>query len=194
MALPKGYEMLQMASFAMGAINKRASFQADVRDHYTRIDTANRQAALNNQLAYNSYLHINEEQMLTTVKRSFDVAAIYKKIRASKASAMAQMESQGGDSTIGSGLARIQNIERQGLEALARKDLNFQTELNDFKTRRKNVSLETLSRNNKAFSGLTSIPDATGLVAQTIGLGIEKYTDLGYYTDADGKVKARGFS
>ena len=81
MALPKGYEMLQMASFAMGAINKRASFQADVRDHYTRIDTANRQAALNNQLAYNSYLHINEEQMLTTVKRAFDVAAIYKKIR-----------------------------------------------------------------------------------------------------------------
>ena len=79
------------------------------------------------------------------------------------------------------------------LEALARKDLNFQTELNDFKTRRKNTSLETLSKNNQAFSGLTSVPDATGLVAQTIGLGIEKYTDLGYYTGADGKVKARGF-
>jgi len=186
------YEMLQLASFGLGVMNQYTSYQADVRDHYTRIDTANRQAALNNQLAYNSFLHINEEQMLTTAKRSFDVAAIYKQIRAAKATAMAQMESQGGDSTIGSGLARIQNIQRQGLEALARKDLNFQTELNDFKTRRKNTTLETLSRNNQAFSGLTSVPDATGLVAQTIGLGIEKYTDLGYYTGADGKIHARG--
>jgi hypothetical protein len=186
------YEMLQLASFGLGVMNQYTSYQADVRDHYARIDTANRQAALNNQLAYNSFLHINEEQMLTTAKRSFDVAAIYKQIRAAKATAMAQMESQGGDSTIGSGLARIQNIQRQGLEALARKDLNFQTELNDFKTRRKNTTLETLSRNNQAFSGLTSVPDATGLVAQTIGLGIEKYTDLGYYTGADGKIHARG--
>ena len=186
------YEMLQVASFGLGVMNQYTSYQADVRDHYARIDTANRQAALNNQLAYNSFLHINEEQMLTTAKRSFDVAAIYKQIRAAKATAMAQMESQGGDSTIGSGLARIQNIQRQGLEALARKDLNFQTELNDFKTRRKNTTLETLSRNNQAFSGLTSVPDATGLVAQTIGLGIEKYTDLGYYTGADGKIHARG--
>tara|TARA_R100000781_G_scaffold44660_1_gene30331 strand:- start:1220 stop:1780 length:561 start_codon:yes stop_codon:yes gene_type:complete len=184
--------MLQVASFGLGVMNQYTSYQADVRDHYARIDTANRQAALNNQLAYNSFLHINEEQMLTTAKRSFDVAAIYKQIRAAKATAMAQMESQGGDSTIGSGLARIQNIQRQGLEALARKDLNFQTELNDFKTRRKNTTLETLSRNNQAFSGLTSVPDATGLVAQTIGLGIEKYTDLGYYTGADGKIHARG--
>ena len=186
------YEMLQVASFGLGVMNQYTSYQADVRDHYARIDTANRQAALNNQLAYNSFLHINEEQMLTTAKRSFDVAAIYKQIRAAKATAMAQMESQGGDSTIGSGLARIQNIQRQGLEALARKDLNFQTELNDFKTRRKNTTLETLSRNNQAFSGLTSVPDATGLVDQTIGLGIEKYTDLGYYTGADGKIHARG--
>jgi len=186
------YEMLQVASFGLGVMNQYTSYQADVRDHYARIDTANRQAALNNQLAYNSFLHINEEQMLTTAKRSFDVAAIYKQIRAAKATAMAQMESQGGDSTIGSGLARIQNIQRQGLEALARKDLNFQTELNDFKTRRKNTTLETLSKNNQAFSGLTSVPDATGLVAQTIGLGIEKYTDLGYYTGADGKIHARG--
>lgn len=186
------YEMLQLASFGLGVMNQYTSYQADVRDHYARIDTANRQAALNNQLAYNSFLHINEEQMLTTAKRSFDVAAIYKQIRAAKATAMAQMESQGGDSTIGSGLARVQNIQRQGLEALARKDLNFQTELNDFKTRRKNTTLETLSRNNQAFSGLTSVPDATGLVAQTIGLGIEKYTDLGYYTGADGKIHARG--
>ena len=187
------YEMLQVASFGLGVMNQYTSYQADVRDYYTRIDTANRQAALNNKLAYNSFLHINEEQMLTTAKRSFDVTAIYKQIRAAKATAMAQIESQGGDSTIGSGLARVQNIQRQGLEALARKDLNFQTELNDFKTRRKNTSLETLSKNNQAFSGLTSVPDATGLVAQTIGLGIEKYTDLGYYTGADGKVKARGF-
>ena len=77
---------------------------------------------------------------------------------------------------------------------LCGKDLNFQIALNDFNTRRKNTTLGTLSKNNQAFSGLTSVPDATGLVAQTIGLGIEKYADIGYYTAADGTIKARGSS
>jgi len=188
------YTMLQVASFGLGVLNQSNTWKRDTRNYYNSLETAHRQAAINRGLAYNSYLNLNEQQMLQAKKRAFDVSLLYRQIRAAKASERAAIESLGGDTQTGSGAARIRNIERQGAEALARKDLNFQTTLNDFKVRRKNIGLETLNKNNKAFSGLTALPDATGLVAPIIGLGIEKYTDIGYYKAADGTMKARGFS
>ena len=188
------YTMLQVASLGMSIMDKSNTWKRDNRNYYNSLDTANRQAAFNNGLAYNSYAHLNELQMLEVGKQAVDVTLLYRQIRAAKASELAAIEGQGGTSTTGTGAARLRNIERQGAEAIARKDLNFQTLLNDFKKRRSNIELSTLDKNNRAFSGLTSVPDASGLIAPMVGLGIDKYTDIGYYKAADGTMKARGFS
>jgi len=183
--------LTELASFGMSLMKLSDQNNQDWTDYYRSRDTANRQVAMNNNLAYNSYLHINEEQQLSVQKQHLDVNALNKAIRAAQASEKAKIESQGGDSELGSGLARIQNIQRDGYEALARKDLNFKIALGDFRRRRKNTELSTLDKNNKAFSGLTAVPDSTGLVTQAIGLGIDKYAKVGFYTAADGKIKSR---
>ena len=185
------YEMLQLASFGMQMMSAGQTHRDQTAQVYARYDQANRQAALNNGLAYNAYLHVNEEQMLQAKAFALDTFSLHKAIRRAKASEKAAIEHQGGDSTFGTGQARLMNVERMGLEALARKDLNFQTTLRDFQTRRRNVTLETLDKNNRAFSGLSSLPSKTGLVTQIAGLGIDKYVDVGYYKGTDGKIKSR---
>ena len=183
--------MLQLASFGMQAMNAGQTYRDQTSQVYANYDQANRQAALNNGLAYSSYLHANEEQMLQTKAFAFDIFSLHKAVRRAKASEKASIEHQGGDSTFGSGLARLRNVERMGLEAVARKDLNFQTALRDFEIRRRNIPLETLDKNNRPFSGLSSLPSRTGLVTQIAGLGIDKYVGVGYYKGTDGKIKSR---
>ena len=92
---------------------------------------------------------------------------------------------------MGSGAARLRNLQRQGSEAVNRKDFNFQLTLNDLNRRRKNIDLETMSANNRAFTGLQTPPGSTGLVFDVAGLAISNYSKVGYYTSSDGNIKSR---
>lgn len=183
--------MLQAASFGMSVLDRFQTYQDQTAQAYANYDAANRQVAINNGLNYNSKLHLNEVQMLEADKLQIDTFMLQKAIRRADAKEKALIESQGGDSTIGSGAARIQNIQRQGAEAVARKDFNFQVTLADLNNRRRNIDLETLSANNRAFTGLQTPPSATGLVTDIAGLGIESFARVGYYTGKDGKIHSR---
>ena len=185
------YEMLQAAAFGMQVFNTINTHNEQASQAAAQYDQAQRQVAMNNNLAYNAYLHLNEEQMLKAKANALNTDSLQRAIRRAKATEAAKIQSQGGDSTFGTGDARLRNVMRQGAEALARKDLNFQTTLNDFVKRRKNVGLETLDKNNRAFSGLSSPPSATGLVTNLAGLGISTYADVNYYTAPDGTIKSR---
>ena len=140
-----------------------------------------------------SNVAIATANVATAKANALNTDSLQRAIRRAKATEEAKIQSQGGDSTFGTGDARLRNVMRQGAEALARKDLNFQTTLNDFVKRRKNVGLETLDKNNRAFSGLSSPPSATGLVTNLAGLGISTYADVNYYTAPDGTIKSRTF-
>jgi hypothetical protein len=184
------YMMLQAASLGISIFSGIQDHNDQTAQAYAKYDQASRQSAVNNGLAYNNYLHLNEEQILKTKEYSLNTFDLQKAIRRAKATERVQAESQGA-STGGSFDARIRNVQRQGSEAINRKDINFQVTLRDFQLRRKNVELETLSANNRAFSGLSTPPSATGLVTKIAGLGISKYVDVGYFTDNDGKIKPR---
>ena len=186
-----GYDMMQAASFGIGLLNSFQTYQDQSAQVYAQYDNAQRQAAVNNGLAYNSFLHLNEQQQLKTKQLALDKFDLSRRVRAAKASEKARTATGGGGASGGSVDARLRNIGRQGAEAISRKDTNFKILLTDFAMRRKNVSLDLLSKNNQAFSGLSTAPSATGLVTGAVGLGIDKYLDVGYYKGADGSIKSR---
>jgi len=187
------YEMLQAVSVGLGFMNNYQAHQNDLSNYYAKQDTANRQYAANREMFYNNALHIGEEQMLAAESYSMSVTQLYKQIRSSKASAKAQMQSQGGNHTIGSGAARMRNISIQGSEALMRKDHNFQLTLNDFRARNRNNSMTLMNNNDKAYSGLSAAPNATGLILSSAGLAIDKYSQVGYTKNSEGKMESRWF-
>ena len=55
------------------------------------------------------------------------------------------------------------NIERQGLNALYRKDFNFHVKLRNLQQQRQNIALETASKNNQVFAQIQGFPSSTGL-------------------------------
>lgn len=173
-----GYESLYLAQFAVQA--GTALYQQQLDDQQAAIQRQNayRQAALNNQVAYNSFLHINQEQILDLKKFGFEKFDLRKQIRRELA------KNQAINASIGGGFGRSgnsaeavnRNIERHGFNALARKDLNRDIRMRSFDQRRRNVTLDTMSKNNTAFSGLSLGGDTTGTILQIAGSGIQNYT------------------
>ena len=153
---------------------KRDAFIAD-----TKLHDAQKQAAINNQLAYNSFLHINQEQALDLKRLAFDKADI-------RRMSMEEVAKQKAiNASIGGGVGRVgqsadavvSNIRRRAYLSLARKDLNRQIRMASFDQRRKNVTLSTTSKNNVAFSNLQISPSKTGAILKVLGSGIQNNID-----------------
>ena len=137
------------------------------------IDYANkqRQAALNNNLAYNAYLNLNEQQLLDNKKYHLDEFELKKHIRRVVATQLARdgsVQKSGGSAN-----SVIMNIWRQGLQALHRKEFNFHTKLRNLKIQRDNIALETQSKNNALFNSLKGFPSATGLALSIGGSALQ---------------------
>ena len=178
---------LQLAKFALGSAKASNQYAADNLKRQREIENANRQAAINNKLAYNAHLNLNQQQMLEMQKYGFEKRDLQKNIRAQRATNEAIRASFGGDlGQQGATLeATILNINRHGYEALARKDLNFKILATDFNIRHRNVTLETESKNNAAFSGLSTGGSALGTGLSILGSGLQ--TKLNYDKDIKGR-------
>jgi len=141
------------------------------------IDFANkqRQAALNNNLAYNAYLNLNEQQLLDNKKYHLDEFELKKHIRRVVATQLARdgsVQKSGGSAN-----SVLMNIHRQGLLALHRKEFNFHTKLRNLQQQRKNVALETVSKNNALYNTLKGFPSATGLALSIGGSALQTGID-----------------
>ncbi len=149
--------------------------QLDLQEAAASRDNAYKQVATNNGLAYIAQLHINEEDVLDLKRTSLERNELSQSIRREKAKQAAIDASIGGGfGRAGQSVAQVQqNIERHGFNALARKDLNREIRELSFRQRTTNVSLDTLSKNNAAMSGIKSAPSSTGLALQIAGSGIQ---------------------
>ena len=110
----------------------RAEYQAQQQRQ-----EAYRQVALNNKLAYNAHLNLNQQQVLELKKFGLDDFELKKSIRREKAKSAAMQASAGGIfGKQGTSYQAVQNnIARYGYNALVRKDVNFQTKMQNFETR-----------------------------------------------------------
>ena len=168
-------EWLYAAQFALSAASAANEYQQAEQQAAEQRRQAGQQAAINNKLAYNAHLNLNQQQMLEMQKFGFEKRDLQKSIRAKRATNEAIRASFGGSlGQQGATLdATILNINRHGFEALARKDLNFKTLAADFNIRHRNVTLETESKNNQAFSGLSTGGSALGTGLSILGTGLQ---------------------
>ena len=168
---------MMLAKFALGSAKATNQYQADNLKRQREIDNANRQASINNNLNYNAHINLNDQQMLELKKFGLDKVELQKRLRRDRASSIAIGASFGG-SFGQSGATRDMinlNIQRQGFNALARKDFNNKTKLRDFQMRHKNVDLTTISQNNAAFSNISSGGSASGTGLQIAGLALDAF-------------------
>ena len=137
------------------------------------IDLANkrRQAALNNNLAYNALLNTNEQEQLFQKKHSLDKYQLHKNIRRAIASRMALQGSV--QKSGGSADSVLRNIEQQGLWSLHRKDMNYEIAIRNLQIKRTNIALETESKNNALYNTLKGFPSATGLALSIGGSALQ---------------------
>ena len=169
---------MTLAKFALGSAKASNQYQADNLKRQREIENANRQAAINNNLNYNAHLNLNDQQMLEMKKFGLDKVELQKRLRRDRASSIAIAASFGG-SFGQSGATRNMinlNIQRQGFNALARKDFNNKNKLNDFMMRHRNVNLTTISQNNAAFSGISSGGSVSGTGLQIAGLALDAFS------------------
>ena len=130
---------------------------------------------MNNNLAYIAQLHVNEEDALDLKRHGLDQQELQNSIRREKSKQTAI------DASIGGGFGRSGqsveatqlNIERYGLKALARKDLNREIRERSFRQRKQNIAMEALSKNNALMSGIPIAPSGTGLALQIASSGIQ---------------------
>ena len=169
---------MMLGKFALGAATAGNKNQADNQQRQREIENANKQAAINNNLNYNAHLNLNDQQMLEMKKFGFDKVELQKRLRRDRASSIAIGASFGG-SFGQSGATRDMinlNIQRQGFNALARKDFNNKTKLRDFQMRHQNVDLTTISQNNAAFSRISSGGSVSGTGLQIAGLALDAFS------------------
>ena len=187
---------LQLAKFALGTAAAGNKYAADNLKRQREIENANRQAAINNNLNYNAHLNLNEQQMLELQKFGLDKNELSKRLRRDRASSAAMAASFGGSfGQQGATRDAINlNIQRQGFNALARKDFNRQTKLRDFQMRHTNVDLTTISQNNAAFSNISSGGSRTGTGLQIASLAIGAYEGYGGTTSSPTKTIPSGGS
>ena len=169
----------------------RAEYQAQQQRQ-----EAYRQVALNNKLAYNAHLNLNQQQVLELKKFGLDDFELKKSIRREKAKSAAMQASAGGIfGKQGTSYQAVQNnIARYGYTALVRKDVNFQTKMQNFETRHKNITLNTLSQNNAAFSNLSTGGSLIGTALSIAGTGAQTAINAKIGTIAETRGQwTRGF-
>jgi len=125
------------------------------------------QTAINNNLLYNKYSNLNEQEQLDFQKHSLDKFELQKQVRRKAAELMAfqgsNLKSGGSADSI------LLNIQRQGYSALHRKDFNYEIRLRNLAMERNNAALATQSANNKAYNAIRGVPSATGLALSIAG-------------------------
>ena len=188
--IPESYMMLQGLSTATSMFSKVSDYEDQTARVFAQYDTANRQVATNNGLAYNSFLHLGDIQQLNAVKHSVGLNEQYRIARKTKAAELVKIYQQAGNGSQ-TGTKRIQVLDAEISEAMRRKNENFDTVKKDFDRKRTNVTLDTLNKNNQAFTGLSTPPSKTGLVANLgkdiIGAGLS----IVYGVGQDGKIISR---
>jgi hypothetical protein len=164
-----GWLYAAQAAFAIGS--KITEYNDQVTAGHIDYANKQRQAALNNNLAYNAYLNLNEQQLLDNKKYHLDEFELKKHIRRVVATQLARdgsVQKSGGSAN-----SVLMNIWRQGLQALHRKEFNFHTKLRNLQQQRKNVALETVSKNNALYNTLKGFPSATGLALSIGGSALQ---------------------
>ena len=187
MSSPEGYLLLQGLSTAGKLFDRAATYSDQTSQVYAQYDAANRQAAINNQTSYNSFLHLGAVQQLEAKKYAISLNELYRVARRTRASEKVLAEQQGGSAS-NTGIKRLQVLDFEASQAAHRKNENFETVKNDFIRKRDNITMETLSANNKAFSGLSALPSKTGLVTGIAGDLIDAKLSIGYGIGRDGKI------
>ena len=124
---------------------------------------AQRQAALQNQSTYNGFLHLGEVQQLNAKKHAIGLTELYKIARRTRAAEKVKISEQGGSASQ-TGAKRLQVLNAEALDAARRKNENFETLVKDFEYKKRNLTLENISANNRTFSGLSTLPSKTGLI------------------------------
>tara|TARA_R110000803_G_C11903355_1_gene312372 strand:+ start:51 stop:605 length:555 start_codon:yes stop_codon:yes gene_type:complete len=169
---------LYAAQFLVNARTAQHQYQIAELEAQEQRRQANLQVAINNKLSYNAHLNLNEQQALELKKLGFDKFEVAKSIRSEKAKIEAIAASFGG--TFGqqgqSYDATLNNISRHGYNSLARKDFNYKILKSDFLTRHKNIQLETESKNNQAFTGLSTGGSIAGTGLQIASSAINAAT------------------
>ena len=184
-------DYLYAAQFMVQAGTAAYQYQQAENAAEAQRQDAYRQAATNNQLAFNAHLSLRQEEVLELNKYGLDTFELKKAIRRERAKSAATQTSFRGNSRDkgGSYGAVLANIERHGYNALARKDLNFQAKINDFQVKHKNVTLGAISQNNAAFSGLSTGGNLFGTTLSIAGSGLQLGMDRQKGLDA---VKGSG--
>ena len=173
---------LTLAGFAVTALQKRESYNADVltaqrqnqkiaNDRQTRLET----------LARNQEL-IGQELMLQMKASGFESFEIMKQTRAAKATALAKYGSSGslGSQSLS---MHVNNIARTGAEARRANSYNY-----GIRAKRLGVEAESLLRStiaaNKSANFLEA-PSSTGLSLTNLGLGISAFDQVGFKKDPE---------
>ncbi len=164
-----GWLYAAQAAFAVGS--KITEYNDTVTARHIDFANKTQQAHLNNGLAYNYYLNINEEKMLENKKFRLDEFELNKQIRAVVATQLVR------DGSVlksgGSANSTLMNIYRKGHQALHRKEFNFHTKLRNLKMQKKNMALETQSKNTALFNSLKGFPSLTGLALDIGGTAVQ---------------------
>ena len=165
-----GFGWLFAAEAATTVGSKITEYNDQSRAAYYSALQVNAQTALNNRLGYNALLAVNEEQQREQEKLALDKFELQKSMQRALATQLARDGSV--NKSGGSAESVVNNIYRQGLNALSRKDFNYETKLKNLQMQRDNLALQTASANNKALSGLKALPNATGLGLSIAGTGL----------------------
>ena len=163
---------LKLGQFAASAGTKLMEYQETTILRQQEYYRAREQAAFNNQLLYNSYTNLNEQEQLEYKKHAVNQFELQGQVRRAVASRLALQGS--ANKSGGSAESIIMNIKRQGLYASHRKDFNYEIRIRNLQTQRANEALATQSKNNTLYNSLQGFPSATGL-ALSIGASAVQY-------------------
>ena len=170
------FEALYLGKFLFDAGTANYQHQLDLQEVEIKRRNAYKQASINNNLSYVAQLHVNEEDALDLKKHGLDKQELQFSIRREKAKQAAIDASIGGGGfgRAGQSVQATQfNIERYGLKALARKDLNREIRELSFSQRKQNAANDALSKNNALMSGIPIAPSGTGLALQIASSGMQ---------------------
>ena len=165
-----GFGWLFEADAATTLGSKITEYNDQSRAAYYSALQVNAQTALNNRLGYNALLGVNEEEQREHEKLALDKFELQKSMQRALATQLARDGSV--NKSGGSAESVVNNIYRQGLNALSRKDFNYETKLKNLQMQRDNLALQTASANNQALRGLKALPNATGLGLSIAGTGL----------------------
>ena len=163
---------LKLGQFTAAAGTKLMEYQETTILRQQQFHAAQEQAAFNNQLLYNSYTNLNEQEQLEYKKHAVDQFELQVQVRRAVAARLALQGS--ANKSGGSAESIIMNIQRQGLYSSHRKDFNYEIRIRNLQTQRANEALATKSKNNALYNSLQGFPSATGL-ALSIGASAVQY-------------------